>query len=115
MKFIESFFNGFLFVCGCGVAVAVIAIMLYYLLIKGKKKKEANATVKHWKDYLAEVLINQDYTEANFVSKLIDGKSDAQYIDTPTGYTVEVEKSISIEDGNRIKAIKNYKIIKVNK
>lgn len=113
MQFLEAFFKGFLFVIGCGVAVAVITIMIYYLF-KSKKKSEVKATVKQWKDYLTEVLVSENFTEAAFIRKLIDGKSDSQYIDTPQGYQVEVEKSISIEDGNRLKAIKNYKIIKVD-
>lgn len=108
--------NGFLFTLG-SIAAFIVTIIILLAWAKGRKKP-VKATAKDWREYLAQIVLHDEYAEATQIAKLLLDKKDSEEIDTPIGYKVDVIKDLVIDENageglSKIKVQKTFKIKKI--
>ena len=82
--------QGFLF--GIGFWLSVFFPFILIRLIKALKG--TTATVALWKEYRWKAIQADEYEEALFVNKLINGRKDKDKISMPKGYTLKKKSEI---------------------
>ena len=110
---------GYAILLGIGLALGFSLFIVLLIASVGitKKLTPKRATVRMWKDYQQKELINEDFREADFVTRLIADKSDDTIIPMPKGYFIK-EKSEAImeekeEGGIGFRTTKERWIVKV--
>lgn len=113
----EFLLFGFLFTLGGMFAFAFFILLLF--IFARSRKKSVKADGKAWREYLNEIIKDNEFAEAAILTKLLADKKDSDIIDTPAGYKVHVDKSIVIDENaaeegiSKIKVHKTFKITKV--
>lgn len=107
--------HGFFF----GLGFFASLIVIFIILKLAKKLILRRPTVLMWKEYKQKVIENEQYGEADFVSRLIEGKEDDAKTPLPKGYKVE-EKARTVlndrkDDEVSISIEKEYWIVKTKR
>lgn len=107
--------HGFFF--GMGFFASFIVILIILRLVK--KVLFKRPTVKMWKEYKRKIIENEQYGEADFVSKLIEGKDDDDKTPLPKGYKIEEKARTVLNDQGdeevSISIEKDYWIVKTKR